>query len=242
MKTKHQTVLSIGQMKELICAVVEGIPTDLPADEAQYWIGRKKQLALEIKKVFHGKVLLGPAPRADLIVEWENFYRDIGIHCDLSGVVIPNDPGGFERVIIMAPGITPQKAYDICAKNFKCWKWTDKDLDKIITSDRPANPYAVRFRNRVEADEELKDVSARQLKGQGIQGITLEERLILELKYFKETDKHLDIQNVTLCSGSRDDDGRVPSVDWGGDDGELRVGWRDPDYSGDGLRSRVAVV
>jgi hypothetical protein len=179
-----------------------------------------------------------------IISEWESFYADLGIKCDLGGIRIPADPGGFLRVIIVAKGITPQSAYDLCSQNFKCWKWTSDNLDKIVTSERTAQNghYAIRIRDRVEADEELKGLSYNQLKAQNFVGITLEERLIYELKYFKETSKHLDIHNWTRCDGSLYHVGCVPYVGWDGLDDEMSVFRYHPDLASDGLRARVAVV
>ena len=175
------------------------------------------------------------------LADWQSFYHSLGINCDLSGVVIPDDPGGFSRVIIMVQDITPQSVYDLCVKNFPCWKYTDKNLNEIIESERTAGngAYAIRIRDRVEADEELKNLSANQLKQQNVLGITLEESLIYELKFFKETGKHLDIQNITLCSGSRFGDGRVPSVDWYDD--EVHIRWWNAGSADDRLRSRQVV-
>jgi len=178
---------------------------------------------------------------AGLISEWQVFYHGLGIDCDLSGIRIPDDPGGFGRIIIVVQGIAPQSAYDLCAKNFPCWKYTDKSLSEIMESERTARngAYAIRVRDRVEADEELKNLSAHQLKQQNISGITLEERLIYELKFSKETGKHLDIQNATLCAGSRYRGGGVPGVFWVG--GEVSVGWRDAGFTDFDLRSRQVV-
>ncbi|MBU1159674.1 hypothetical protein KKD04_00640, partial [Patescibacteria group bacterium] len=103
------------------------------------------------------------------------------------------------------------------------------------------NAYAIRVRNVVEADEEFKNLSANQLKEQNIPGITLEERLIYEIKFFKETGKHLDIQNITLCAGSRYVDGDVPYVRWSPSYGELRVLWYVPGPRNDYLCARQAV-
>ena len=242
---KHQTVLTSGQMKELICAVSEGVPTDLSAAAAQHWIGHKKDLSRELRKILFGPAAdIADKARLSIIAEWQSFYADLGIRCDLSGVRIPADPGGIARVIIMAQGITPQSAYYLCAKNFKCWKWTNENLDKIVISERTAQngPYAIRIRPRVEADEELKNLSYNQLKAQNIIGITLEERLIYELKYYKETNKHLDIHNWTRCDGSLYRDGDVPGVYWDGYDDEMDVCRYFPDYANDSLRARVAVV
>jgi hypothetical protein len=140
--------------------------------------------------------------------------------------------------------MTPQRLYDKCKELFPCSKWTDSDLDKIVISERTAqnNAYASWFRNRTEADKELKNLSANELKKRPIVGITFEERLVFELKFHLESEKHehLDMDNVTLCSGSRDGDGHVPFVDW--HDSRLSVYWYAPDDCGDNLRARAAVI
>lgn len=137
--------------------------------------------------------------------------------------------------------MTLNKAYEACERNFKCWRYAD-DLDKAVPiNDRdPKNgTYAIWIRDRIEADEELKNLSANDLKNKNITGITLLERIILEPKYFKETGKHLDINNLTFCSGSRGSGDYVPDADWRGD--RFRVYWNDAVYSGDRLRSRAVV-
>ena len=176
------------------------------------------------------------------ITDWQQFYHDLfGLEIDLLGLSVPAKKKGFDRLVIVAQGMTLQRLYDNCVKLCPCWKWTDDDLDKIVQSERTAKDgtYAVWFRDVVEADEELKNLSANDLKEKGIPGITLEERLLMELKYFKETGNHLDIKSWTLCSGSRCSSGGVPGVDWRS--GGLGVDWYHPDNADDRLRSRRAV-
>jgi len=176
------------------------------------------------------------------ITDWQQFYHDLfGLEIDLLGLSVPAKKKGFDRLVIVAQGMTLQRLYDNCVKLCPCWKWTDDDLDKIVQSERTAKDgtYAVWFRDVVEADEELKNLSANDLKEKGIPGITLEERLLMELKYFKETGNHLDIKSWTLCSGSRCSSGGVPSVHGGS--GGLRVGWYHPGSARGYLRSRRAV-
>ena len=176
------------------------------------------------------------------ITDWQQFYHDLfGLEIDLLGLSVPAKKKGFDRLVIVAQGMTLQRLYDNCVKLCPCWKWTDDDLDKIVQSERTAKDgtYAVWFRDVVEADEELKNLSANDLKEKGIPGITLEERLLMELKYFKETGNHLDIKSWTLCSGSRCSDGEVPYVRWRS--GGLGVGWDRPGSAFVGLRSRRAV-
>ncbi|MDD5341423.1 MAG: hypothetical protein PHC97_03230 [Patescibacteria group bacterium] len=202
------------------------------------------QQLIEGKQIFEAKKI--PKLAVDvssLVREWQDFYRQVyGIEADFSSLRIPEHQKGFDRLIIVVPGMTPQRLYDKCKEMFPCWKWTEADLDKIVTSDRTAKTgaYAVWFRDRVEADEEMESLSANTLKKRGIVGTTLEERFLYEQKYFLETVKHPDINNVTLCSGSRYSDGDVPYVYWG--DGRMRVGGCSPGNSHDNLRSRSVVL
>lgn len=199
----------------------------------------KEQLQnfLEHKNPFETKSILST------FLEWQPFYRDLfGIDLDVTDLSVSKKQPGFDRLIVVVPGMTPQKLYGKCKGLFPCWKYTDKSLDEVVIhSDRTAKgkPYAIWVRDRVEADEELKNKSANQLKQEDIPGITLEERLLYEIKYFQETGKHLDIDNVTLCSGSRDDDGFVPRVYWSV--GKLRVYWFGPVNAFSTLRARQAV-
>jgi len=175
----------------------------------------------------------------DTLAEWSRFFHEIfGLEADLSQIKIPAEKSSFGWLVVVLEGMTAQRLYDKCRELFGARKYTDRSLNEAVTSDRRGN-YAVWFRDRVEADEELRNKSANDLKGAGVPGITLEERLMLELFYWWKTKKNLDIKNVTLCSGSRDSGGRVPYVDWDGDG--LSVVWCSPGHRGDCLRSRQAV-
>lgn len=176
------------------------------------------------------------------VKDWEIFYQEVfGMKVDFFELPIPKHQPGFDRLIIITESMIPERLFNKCKDLFPCWKWTDKNLNEIIESERTANngPYAIWIRDRVEADEELKNFSANNLKKQDIQGITLEERLLYELKFFQETGKHLDVKNINLCTGSRHDDGSVPSVHWSGD--KIGVHWGYPDSRNDHLRSRSVV-
>jgi hypothetical protein len=176
--------------------------------------------------------------------DWQDFYREMfQRESDFSKIKIPEKKEGFERLVIVEKGVTAQNIFDKCVELFSSYKSTDKSLDEIVTSDRSAveQAYAIWVRERIEADEELKDVSAKGIAEKGIITETLEERLLDEIKYFKQTGKHLDVANVTLCTGSRYSGGDVPSVRW--DSGRGRLGVRRCD-SGDALdylRSRQVV-
>lgn len=179
-----------------------------------------------------------------VVESWTLFYKKhFGLDLNMQRIRISEHQLDFDRLLVVAKGLTLNKVYEECAKQFPCWRH-ENDLDKAVpTNDRdPKNgSYAVWVRDRVEADEENKSLSANQLKERGTQGITLLERMIYELKYFDETGKHLDETNVTLCTGSRHSDGYVPCVDWHSGRRKVYVNWYSPDDSDGDLRSRSAV-
>ncbi|MDO8564554.1 MAG: hypothetical protein Q7R88_01015 [bacterium] len=226
-----------GQMRDIYGLAIQAVPTDLSFEVAQRVIGSKSEFIAQVRGLFPD-----PETIRDPLKQWEVLYREeFGETHDFSGLRIPEKQKGFGRLIIVAKGLTMNGVYDACVKRFPCWRYAD-DLDgNVPTNDRtPTEHYAIWVRDRVEADEELKNLSADDLAARNIKGVTLLERMLHELKYFLETWKHLDIQNVTLCSGSRNADGCVPSAGWGG--GEFGVGWG---YRGDrlpSLRSRQAVT
>lgn len=180
------------------------------------------------------------SPSAQL-KDWERLYKKMfGLKKDFSNLKIPAHKDGFDRLIIVAQGMTSNKIYNKIKELMPAWKYSD-NLDEITSVRKATNDYAIWIRDRVEADEELKNKSANDLEKEGVIGITLEERLLYELKYFQETGKHLDVQNVTLCSGSRHPDGSVPRAHWHEHGGEVSVGWYNASFADDDLRCRVAV-
>jgi len=111
---------------------------------------------------------------------------------------------------------------DTMRSKFKVWSWyDDKQLDKDFPVPKKATTRY--FAKTVEADEDLKNKSAEQLEEEGIECITLRERLMAEIQYFDETGQNLDVNNITLCAGSRYAGGDVPGVGRD-DDGGVHVG------------------
>jgi len=175
-----------------------------------------------------------------LLSDWQKFYREVfGVELDLSSIHIPERRDGFDRLLVIAQGMTPNRIYAKCAELFRCWKYLD-NLDEITSDRDPKNgAYAIWVRDRQEVDEELKNLSANDLKAKNITTETLPERLIHELKFFKEAGKHLDEKNWTLCAGSRGPGGNIPYVRWDG--GGMGVYWCDPDGRFDYFRARAVV-
>ncbi|TSC89773.1 MAG: Uncharacterized protein G01um10143_263 [Parcubacteria group bacterium Gr01-1014_3] len=175
------------------------------------------------------------------LAAWQNLYLELGLKVEITNLKIPAPEPGFTRLILVPEGLTPNKAFALLKKKMQVWKYTD-NLDTITSVRDTKKTYVIWVRDRVEADEEIKNKSADDLKSEGINCITLIERLLYELKFFTETGKHLDEKNWTLCAGSRDRDGSVPGMGWSPCGGEVRVGWRYADGRHEDMRGRVAVL
>ena len=191
---------------------------------------------------FAQKLFPSPKSLKFQLRDWQSFYlKFFNLKKDFTNLPIPKEKKDFDFLLILARGLTPNQIYGVMNVYFRCWKYTD-DLDATISDRTSQNgDYAIWLRNRQEADEELKNLSANQLKEKGISGITLEERLVLELFYFWKNQKHRDFQNITLCSGSRDLDDDVPFVHWDGCCGGVGVNWTSPDNRSEGRRCRLVV-
>jgi hypothetical protein len=182
-----------------------------------------------------------PMDTTSQLHRWREIYRrDFGI--ELGDVRIPERRSGFNRLIVVAKGLTIGQVFKVLGRRFSTWSYYD-DLDAMVTENERTNTeaYAVWVKDVVEADEDLKNLSAREIRDRGLATMTLLERLAYELVYNVETGGHLDIDNFTLCAGSRNSDGHVPLVHWDPDDRELFVYWNDPGSARSSLRARAVV-
>ncbi len=237
---KNETVrpMTDGQRKDVLATLTQSMPNGISFEDAKSILGNKGPLVSDLRHTIE-KYMPSSLVNQQLLA-WQKVYRD-HFNIELGSVTIPAHRKGFDRLIVVAKGITIEQAYDACAKLFTCWRSTDRNLDEAIpTNDRtPVNgSYAIWVRDRIEADNELKNLSANDLKAKGIELITLRERIIMELEYFEKTGGHLDIENITLCAGSRSIFGGVPSADWDGDEFYIGVGWCSPGYAVGSLRAR----
>lgn len=234
-----QEKATAGMLKEVIATVVQAVPAELSYEDAERIISNKNLLIKGIKELITKR---SPRNIEVTLAVWRDLYKkEFNLDVDMSEIRIPEHKPGFDRLIVVAKGATLNKAYEACEKKFKCWKYT-YDLEKsVIKNDRdPAkNTYAIWIRDQKEADEELRNLSSVNLKRKGIKGITLLERLVFELKFFNETGKHLDINNLTLCSGSSNSSEHELTVAC--QCGRVEVDWQEVDCSGGLLRSREVI-
>jgi hypothetical protein len=219
----HEDVrlISTEMRLNLTACCVKAVPADTPFEVGQTYINDKGALDKRLRAIF-----VPPAPVTaksgskfeEQLAAQESFWRRLfptePLDFDPAKLLVwPRRPG-HDRLIVMPRGLWANKLYAKCADRFTCCSYKE-DLDKMIhLSGLPYQATARWFRDRQEADEELANKSALKLEELFIPGITLPERQLYELMYFEETGDHLDKENITLCSGSRNPDGNVPSTYW----------------------------
>jgi len=233
--------MSSGQMKELASACVEAIPADLSAETAQKWIGRKRELGNRLRSIFMDNEVSNLSN-----IDLRQIYCALGMEAEYSEAIkdwsLVEDKDLWTLLVVK--GVTCNKVVSVMKRLGVNFYLYTEDLDKNVTvndRDPESGSYIIGFKRTVEADEVNKNLSANELSKRSHKGITLLERLLLELGYFLAAGGHLDINNWTLCSGSRYSGGHVPSVRWDSDYRRVRVYWYSPGLADGYLRSRSAV-
>lgn len=234
---------TISQVLMFVAAIIMQLATiigRMDKQRVQYWIGAQSKLGRGLSDL-----LLQGKSYDELLLEWVRFYREVfGLELDPTTVTLPQEREGFGWLVVVAPGLGLNQIWRVCRSRFTCWSYHGDNLEATISHhDRSVadRSYAIRLRDRIEADEELKSLSLSDLQAQGIAGITLPERLLLELWYHWKTGSHLDSSSWTMCSGSRYSDGSAPSVRWRSGCREFRVGWCLLSGRDDHLRARAVV-
>lgn len=160
-------------------------------------------------------------PYGPYVTDWEKFYKEeFGKNYDLSGVQIPQCPeGGGEKywLVIVAKGLTNKMLFEKNHKKFGVWK-SSHDFSKVKSARKPEKHYAIWVTSAKEANRN-KGVFTDKLPNK--RGMTLGERLVLELFYFRSTGRHIDAKGANLCDGSSCGKGLIPLVEWDG--GQLGI-------------------
>lgn len=158
------------------------------------------------------------------LLEWQEFYAKyfhLDLPDDFSKIKIPTPSIGFNRLLIIIPGVSLSDIIYIQNHWFRT-RITGDIYESISRNDRDVTngPYAIWVRDTVGPDAQYLKHSANWVKEKHIKGETLLERLIHGFKFWHETQKQLDVldvNGVTLCTGSRFFDGSVPRVHFGSD-------------------------
>lgn len=228
----------LGELAGFIMKLLARI---LNHSQVEYWLGHKNELKQKLVDVFF-VVDEYSDEYADIREDWKKFYKiNFGWRVDFSRVIIPEMPVvGNWCLLFIAKGMTLNLAFKVCKNLFLSKMYCD-DLDKEFTKNAcdTSSHYAVWVLADAELDPQFLGKSVYEVDSEMKVGITLLERIIFEVKYFTETKKHLDVEGVTHCSGSRSSGGNVPSASWNLN--SFRVGFCKLEYSSSDSGIRLAV-
>lgn len=243
--------VSPGQMQEINAAILRGaIPfhNRLRPNDAQRFVGSPDLVREAVAKALGEllpKRMLIPGHEAE---RWQKYYRDwYGITADFTTLEIPAETGYPTRLIVMHEWVSnsPQCIATVYRKRCtdKWWQFAD-DLDTAVPTHARSGTYALRVADVAEAPdgfENGRNLSSQDVWDRGWLTTTLPERLIDGDMYLLEKEVHLDQKVVTLCAGSRNSGGDVPSVYLRGGGGVEVFYWL-PGFAFDLLRFRRAIV
>lgn len=231
------------QMIISLAGFIAGVLAQMSFEQVQYLLSKKNIiLRKKLQEVFN----IVTDPHVAVREEWQKFYADyFKVTVDFSGVVIPAKPTeGSWRLVFISMGLSMNATLAVMRSVFKKVSTYQENLDgNVPTNTRKSDKsYAVWVRVGVEPDEKYLGKSTREADMAGTIGTTLLERLVLGVKTFVENGSHLDVNGVTICTGSRDSGGYVPYVCFYPYAGGVCVRWYDvgcPDAAG-GLREAVS--
>lgn len=175
---------------------------------------------------------------------WEDIFRNHHLNCAVSLVTLPRIDPAYRQLIIVPAGLTLSALLTILSEYIEVEIEGGSQLPDVLQDDRSAlQSYAAFVRRSVESDVEHRNRSAAELATAGVRGITLTERLLLEL--FARTGlraSHHDVDGYTLCAGTRRGDGKVPAVGCDIDHDKLFIEWFRPTYAAMGVATRQVMI
>ena len=222
----YPVILDLASAKTFIAFGERAAKHGLEPSGLQQFIDEPEKMDRFVHFAKAGAPLWQPAPKVVKAlpnIDWLATYDSFGMKAEYEEAMktfsMWSDPNLWIVPVIASPDCKKVVTCNMVVagmrkSGIKVWAYYD-DIDaRISHNDRdPANgSYAIGFRRAIEADEENHDLSANVLASRGHKGTTCLERELLGYGYYLTTRQHLDVKNITLCPGSRDRDGKVPSV------------------------------
>lgn len=151
------------------------------------------------------------------LTAWQDFYRrHFNEDHNFSALSLPETAAGFGTLIVVAKGLTPLRAAKRCAELFGV-HWYAYNMDRNeghgpYGHSRIAHEdYALWLEDGVSCIEETEEAFQLATIQHRHDGMTMLERLLLELKYFDETGEHpypsVSSENYLLCFGTWNENG-----------------------------------
>lgn len=155
--------------------------------------------------------------------DWISFHSQF-FHCQIPRLPVLPELQQGQWPILIPQFLSIPHVKRICNDLFPLW---------IDGEDHYQTDLFITYHVRIPDQAYMVCTEAVVEAGNGFQkdqhlGMTLLERLVLELFFFDKTGNHLDNEAATLCSGSRYIDGGIPMVSWRHNRG-LWVQWHPPD-------------
>lgn len=191
--------------------LTETIIKIFPKENIDYLLRHKNFFKKRVKEVFNDGFL----EERDL---WEKFYKkNFNLDVDFSNVSIPKSPIDLDNwmLVFLSNKLTNYLILNLASKLFQVK--SNLDLDKTLLIDERSikDAYAVWVNLDLKPEKNSLGKTAKECDPFRCLGVTLKERVIVEIQYFLKTNKHLDQNYFTLCSGSTSkDELSVPSVSW----------------------------
>jgi hypothetical protein len=215
-KPPNVTVL---QTKNLANIMLGAIPEDLPEGVAARWLRNKGVLQRAIADLLKDN---HPKGIDDQIKDWTRFYADVfGRKIDTTGLIIPNETTELNGLVIIPKDMSIQEAWNAYEKEGILTRYDNQgefgldNLDEITQghNDRePTESYALRIADAAESDKKPEDSDNGHNVTTTEPRMTLLERLLFGLKYYRNTGEHLDTETVTCCFGTTNLQGQRPVV------------------------------
>ena len=170
-------------------------------------------------------------PTSQLIAKWRRILADdCGLSISLAQYPVADMRPGFNWLVPDLPDtlITGEAVHRRCHELFGVFAFDGRAQHVVAAVDLYRRPASIlRLRDCRETDLRYRDIPANHPIIQEIQSITLKQRLLLEIWYWRTTGRHLDVASRTLCAGSREGGERfipgVPVVSWFSEEDMLTV-------------------
>ena len=155
-------------------------------------------------------------PFLAMLSDWNAFYlRHFNLEFEAEALHIPGRPAEMSRLVVMVHGITLTQIILVCVKNRIMRLPFDFHEVETLPAAHERTTRRTTYAVWVGADDEgvsrrFAGLSSDDVAARGIKGVTLPERMMLQLKHFAATGQQFSQDFATVCSGSREMSCGVP--------------------------------
>lgn len=254
--TVNESVVS-KKVFDMGLVALANLPGSLSDEQAGYYLTNRGQIPDAWRRGFAlpkpdapaTPIVRVPIPSGE-VEWWGRYWRDnYGVTESFEKLTTPAPPEFPVRLVVMhwRHSSRCNRVAEVYRKRCenRWWQYAN-DLNVSVVSHIRGGTYAIWVPDTRDAefgwDEESKrNLSSQNVWDKNLTPVTLPERLVDGDTYLVKRKEHLDREKVTVCAGSRDADGDVPSVDLFSD-GRVDVSCWSPGNAGGKLRFRLAIV